>query len=68
MFRRALKGMHLMLGVSEALAHLECLVYASRLRRVTDAAGVVRYVAVEDGAPREPGEKVSMFRPAMHSG
>jgi glyoxylase-like metal-dependent hydrolase (beta-lactamase superfamily II) len=68
MFRRALKGMHLMLGVSEALAHLECLVYESRLRRVTDAAGVVRYVAVEDGASREPGEKVSIFRPATHSG
>jgi hypothetical protein len=68
MFRRALKGMHLMLGVSEALAHLECLVYESRLRRVTDAAGVVRYVAVDDGAPREPAEEVSIFRSATYSG
>jgi len=45
MFRRVLKGMHFMLALAEALAHLEYLVFAARLRRVTDAHGVVRYVA-----------------------
>ena len=45
MFRRVLKGMHFLLALAEALAHLEYLVHESRLRRVTDDAGVVRYVA-----------------------
>jgi glyoxylase-like metal-dependent hydrolase (beta-lactamase superfamily II) len=44
MFRRVLKGMHLLLALGEGLAHLEYLVHADRLRRVVDD-GVVRYVA-----------------------
>jgi glyoxylase-like metal-dependent hydrolase (beta-lactamase superfamily II) len=44
MFRRVLKGMHFLLALAEALAHLEYLVHADRLRRVEDD-GVVRYVA-----------------------
>jgi glyoxylase-like metal-dependent hydrolase (beta-lactamase superfamily II) len=47
MFRRVLKGMHFLLAVSEALAHVEYLVYQARLCRVDDAAGVVRYVVGE---------------------
>ena len=44
MFRRVLKGMHFLLALSEALAHLEYLVRAARLRRiVTD--DIVRYGA-----------------------
>ncbi|HKU13463.1 MAG TPA: MBL fold metallo-hydrolase [Steroidobacteraceae bacterium] len=42
MFRRELKGMHLFLALGEALAHLEYLVHAGRLRR-SEADGVVRY-------------------------
>jgi glyoxylase-like metal-dependent hydrolase (beta-lactamase superfamily II) len=44
MFRRELKGMHLFLAFGEALAHLEYLVHAGRLRRET-SAGVIRYAA-----------------------
>jgi glyoxylase-like metal-dependent hydrolase (beta-lactamase superfamily II) len=44
MFRRVLKGMHFLLAVAEALAHVEYLVYEARLRRVTDETDVVRYV------------------------
>jgi hypothetical protein len=44
MFRRELKGMHLFLAFGEALAHLEYLVHAKRLQRVT-AAGITRYAA-----------------------
>jgi glyoxylase-like metal-dependent hydrolase (beta-lactamase superfamily II) len=44
MFRRELKGMHLFLAIGEALAHLEYLVCAGRLRR-DSGAGVVRYIA-----------------------
>jgi glyoxylase-like metal-dependent hydrolase (beta-lactamase superfamily II) len=44
MFRRELRGMHLFLAFGEALAHLEYLVHAGRLRR-TDGAGIIRYVA-----------------------
>ena len=33
MFRRELKGMHLFLAIGEALAHLEYLVHAGRVRR-----------------------------------
>jgi glyoxylase-like metal-dependent hydrolase (beta-lactamase superfamily II) len=44
MFRRELKGMHLFLAFGEALAHLEYLVHAGRLQRVT-AAGIVRYAS-----------------------
>jgi glyoxylase-like metal-dependent hydrolase (beta-lactamase superfamily II) len=44
MFRREPKGMHLFLAFGEALAHLEYLVQAGRLRRQT-AAGVIRYAA-----------------------
>jgi len=44
MFRRELKGMHLFLAFGEALAHLEYLVHAGRLRR-TDVAGTIRYAA-----------------------
>ncbi len=44
MFRRVLKGMHFLLALSEALAHLEYLVHEGRLRRATDDGGVIRYV------------------------
>jgi glyoxylase-like metal-dependent hydrolase (beta-lactamase superfamily II) len=44
MFRRELKGMHLFLAFGEALAHLEYLVHAGRLRRET-SAGIIRYAA-----------------------
>jgi glyoxylase-like metal-dependent hydrolase (beta-lactamase superfamily II) len=44
MFRRVLKGMHLLLALGEALAHLEYLVYEGRLQRLQDADGVNRYV------------------------
>lgn len=43
--RRALKGMHLLLAVAEAKAHLEYLVQESRLERRTDAQGLIRYAA-----------------------
>ena len=46
MFRRKLHGLHLFLAMAEALAHLEYLVNATRLRRDTDAAGVIRYTAI----------------------
>jgi glyoxylase-like metal-dependent hydrolase (beta-lactamase superfamily II) len=45
MFRRELKGMHLFLAIGEALAHLEYLVCAGRLRRDSNA-GLVRYVSL----------------------
>ena len=44
MFRRELRGIHLFLAFGEALAHLEYLVHAGRLRRVDDA-GMIRYAA-----------------------
>jgi glyoxylase-like metal-dependent hydrolase (beta-lactamase superfamily II) len=44
MFRRELKGMHLFLAFGEALAHLEYLVLAGRLQRVT-SDGIVRYAS-----------------------
>lgn len=44
MFRRELKGMHLFLAFGEALAHLEYLVHAGRVRRET-STGVIRYAA-----------------------
>jgi glyoxylase-like metal-dependent hydrolase (beta-lactamase superfamily II) len=46
MFRRKLHGMHFFLAMAEALAHLEYLVIAKRLRRLTDDAGVIRYSSV----------------------
>jgi glyoxylase-like metal-dependent hydrolase (beta-lactamase superfamily II) len=46
MFRRKLHGLHFFLAMAEALAHLEYLVHAVRLQRVTDAAGVIRYTAM----------------------
>jgi glyoxylase-like metal-dependent hydrolase (beta-lactamase superfamily II) len=61
MFRRVLKGMHFMLAIAEALAHLEYLVHESRLRRVTDAAGVVRYI-IDEGLAGEPSEQASIIR------
>lgn len=45
MFRRPLTGMHFMLGLAEALAHLEYLVADERLHREIDAAGTARYVS-----------------------
>ncbi|HEY4366405.1 MAG TPA: MBL fold metallo-hydrolase [Steroidobacteraceae bacterium] len=45
MYRRELKGIHMFLGLAEALAHLEYLAHAGRLRRNTDGEGVVRYGA-----------------------
>lgn len=61
MFRRVLKGMHFMLALAEALAHLEYLVFAARLDRLTDAAGVVRYVARDERQPMVPGEPDSII-------
>jgi len=46
MFRRPLKGMHFLLAMAEALAHLEYLVSEARMRREPDAAGIVRYVGI----------------------
>lgn len=46
MFRRVLAGMHMFLGLGEALAHLEYLVHAGRVERRKDAAGVVRYASM----------------------
>lgn len=43
LFRRPLIGMHMFLALGEALAHLEYLVNAERLRRRTDTDGIVRY-------------------------
>lgn len=43
MFRRELSGMHLFLGLGEALAHLEYLFNAGRLDRRQHADGVTRY-------------------------
>jgi glyoxylase-like metal-dependent hydrolase (beta-lactamase superfamily II) len=43
LYRRELKGIHLFLALSEALAHLEYLVHAGRLERRT-TGDVVRYV------------------------
>jgi len=37
MFRRPLQGMHLFLAIGEALAHMEFLVHAGRVRRQGDA-------------------------------
>ena len=45
MYRRVLKGMHLLLALAEALAHLEYLVAGNRLERGVDAQGVIRYRA-----------------------
>jgi glyoxylase-like metal-dependent hydrolase (beta-lactamase superfamily II) len=45
MYRRPLKGMHLFLALAEALAHLEYLVHARRVERVT-RDGTIRYVSV----------------------
>lgn len=45
MFRRQLAGMHLFLGLGEALAHLEYLAHEGRLQRQARADGVVRYGA-----------------------
>jgi glyoxylase-like metal-dependent hydrolase (beta-lactamase superfamily II) len=45
MFRRELKGMHLVLAMGEALAHLEYLVHAGRLHRER-IADRVRYVSL----------------------
>jgi glyoxylase-like metal-dependent hydrolase (beta-lactamase superfamily II) len=42
MFRRELKGMHLFLALGEALAHLEYLVHAGRLQRLS-SDGITRY-------------------------
>jgi glyoxylase-like metal-dependent hydrolase (beta-lactamase superfamily II) len=44
MFRRELKGMHLVLAMGEALAHLEYLVHAGRLHRKR-VADRIRYVS-----------------------
>jgi glyoxylase-like metal-dependent hydrolase (beta-lactamase superfamily II) len=44
LFRRELKGMHLFLALSEALAHLEYLAHAGCVERVT-SNGTIRYQA-----------------------
>lgn len=45
MFRRELKDMHLFLAIGEALAHLEYLVHAGRVRRES-RAGRISYVTL----------------------
>ena len=46
MYRRKLQGLHLLLALAEAKAHLEYLVVSeSRLERRTDAEGLIRYAA-----------------------
>ena len=45
MYRRVLRGIHMFLGLAEALGHLEYLANAGRLQRRKDGAGVVRYAA-----------------------
>lgn len=45
MFRRELKDMHLFLAIGEALAHLEYLVHAGRVRREL-RAGRVNYISL----------------------
>lgn len=44
MYRRELRGMHLFLALTEALAHLEYLVHAGRAERLEEK-GVIRYVS-----------------------
>ncbi len=44
MFRRPLLGMHFLLAMAEALAHLEYLATERRVERAIDGAGVTRYV------------------------
>lgn len=46
MFRRALTGVHMYLGLGEALAHLEYLVHVDRVERRKGADGVVRYASM----------------------
>jgi len=46
MFRRPLSGMHFMLAMAEAVAHLEYLVGVARLQRRFDETGLVRYHAI----------------------
>ena len=48
LYRRELKGIHLFLALSEALAHVEYLVHAGRLEKRTTEE-VVRYVALRSG-------------------
>jgi glyoxylase-like metal-dependent hydrolase (beta-lactamase superfamily II) len=43
LFRRSLRGLHQFLALGEAIAHLEYLARAGRLRRSTDAHGIIRY-------------------------
>jgi glyoxylase-like metal-dependent hydrolase (beta-lactamase superfamily II) len=43
LFRRTLSGFHLLLGLGEAIAHLEYLHLAGRLEREPGSDGVVRY-------------------------
>ena len=45
MFRRPLTGVHFLLAMGEALAHLEYLVSVDRLRRETDSRERIRYRA-----------------------
>lgn len=44
MFGRALRGLHRLLGLGEALAHLHCLEADGELERQVDAGGVVRFL------------------------
>lgn len=43
LYRRTLKGVHLVLALAEALAHLEYLVQQKLLHRHVDSQGVIRY-------------------------
>jgi len=43
LFRRSLRGLHQFLALGEAIAHLEYLVGAGKLKRSTDAQGIIRY-------------------------
>ena len=47
LFRRSLRGLHQFLALGEAIAHLEYLVGAGKLKRSTDAQGIIRYLRAD---------------------
>jgi glyoxylase-like metal-dependent hydrolase (beta-lactamase superfamily II) len=54
LFRRPLQGMHIVLALSEAVAHLECLVACGRLERIEEAAsGITRYLTPPSSDARD---------------
>lgn len=60
LFPRDLDTHQTMFAMGEAIAHLNRLEHAGRLRRIEDEQGVLRFVrtpAARDGAPRSPGNR-----------